>query len=283
LSFFFDVHNDFFEEIAKFRAARRMWARIVKERFGAKKAESMKLRTHAQTAGVSLTAQQPYNNVVRVALQALAAVLGGTQSLHTNSLDETYALPTEDAVTIALRTQQIIAEESGVASTVDPLAGSWFLEDLTNRIETEALAYIRRIDDMGGMVSAIEKGYPQREIAASAYRFQRQVEAGERVMVGLNKYVEGDEREANIPLLKIDDEVHKTQLANLARVKASRDATRVKASLDAVRAAAQKKGGESGANLMPPIIDAAKAYCTQQEICDVLREVLGTYTDPAEF
>jgi methylmalonyl-CoA mutase N-terminal domain/subunit len=283
LSFFFDVHNDFFEEIAKFRAARRMWARIVKERFGAKKAESMKLRTHAQTAGVSLTAQQPYNNVVRVALQALAAVLGGTQSLHTNSLDETYALPTEDAVTIALRTQQIIAEESGVASTVDPLAGSWFLEDLTNRIETEALAYIRRIDEMGGMVSAVEKGYPQREIAASAYRFQRQVEAGERVMVGVNKYVEGDEREANIPLLKIDDEVHKTQLANLARVKASRDATRVKASLDAVRAAAQKKGGESGANLMPPIIDAAKAYCTQQEICDVLREVLGTYTDPAEF
>ncbi len=283
LSFFFDVHNDFFEEIAKFRAARRMWARIVKERFGAKKAESMKLRTHAQTAGVSLTAQQPYNNVVRVALQALAAVLGGTQSLHTNSLDETYALPTEDAVTIALRTQQIIAEESGVASTVDPLAGSWFLEDLTNRIETEALAYIRRIDEMGGMVSAIEKGYPQREIAASAYRFQRQVEAGERVMVGVNKYVEGDEREANIPLLKIDDEVHKTQLANLARVKASRDATKVKASLDAVRAAAQKKGGESGANLMPPIIDAAKAYCTQQEICDVLREVLGTYTDPAEF
>jgi methylmalonyl-CoA mutase N-terminal domain/subunit len=283
LSFFFDVHNDFFEEIAKFRAARRMWARIVKERFGAKKAESMKLRTHAQTAGVSLTAQQPYNNVVRVALQALAAVLGGTQSLHTNSLDETYALPTEDAVTIALRTQQIIAEESGVASTVDPLAGSWFLEDLTNRIETEALAYIRRIDEMGGMVSAIEKGYPQREIAASAYRFQRQVEAGERVMVGVNKYVEGDEREANIPLLKIDDEVHRTQLANLARVKSSRDATKVKASLDAVRAAAQKKGGESGANLMPPIIDAAKAYCTQQEICDVLREVLGTYTDPAEF
>ncbi len=283
LSFFFDVHNDFFEEIAKFRAARRMWARIVRERFGAKKADSMKLRTHAQTAGVSLTAQQPYNNVVRVALQALAAVLGGTQSLHTNSLDETYALPTEDAVTIALRTQQIIAEESGVASTVDPLAGSWFLEDLTNRIEAEALAYIRRIDDMGGMVSAIEKGYPQREIAASAYRFQRQVEAGERVMVGVNKYAEGEQRDANIPLLKIDDEVCKTQVANLARVKASRDAARVKACLDAVRAAAQKKGGESGANLMPPIIEAAKAYCTQQEICDVLREVLGTYTDPAEF
>jgi methylmalonyl-CoA mutase N-terminal domain/subunit len=283
LSFFFDVHNDFFEEIAKFRAARRMWARIVKERFGAKKAESMKLRTHAQTAGVSLTAQQPYNNVVRVALQALAAVLGGTQSLHTNSLDETYALPTEDAVTIALRTQQIIAEESGVASTVDPLAGAWFVEDLTNRIEAEAMAYIRRIDEMGGMVSAIEKGYPQREIAASAYRFQRQVEAGERVMVGLNKYVEGDERGAAVPLLKIDDEVPRTQMANLKRVKESRDGAKVKSCLDAVRVTAQRKGGESGANLMPPIIEAAKAYCTQQEICDVLREVLGTYTDPAEF
>ncbi len=184
LSFFFDVHNDFFEEIAKFRAARRMWARIMKERFGAKKAESMKLRTHAQTAGVSLTAQQPYNNVVRVALQALAAVLGGTQSLHTNSLDETYALPTEDAVTIALRTQQIIAEESGVASTIDPLGGSYFVEDLTDAPRGRGDAYIRRIDEMGGMVSAIEKGYPQREIAASAYRFQRQLEAGERVMVG---------------------------------------------------------------------------------------------------
>jgi methylmalonyl-CoA mutase N-terminal domain/subunit len=236
------VHNDFFEEIAKFRAARRMWARIMKERFGAKKAESMKLRTHAQTAGVSLTAQQPYNNVVRVALQALAAVLGGTQSLHTNSLDETYALPTEDAVTIALRTQQIIAEESGVANTIDPLGGSyWFVEDLTDRIEAEAMAYIRRIDEMGGMVSAIEKGYPQREIAASAYRFQRQLEAGERVMVGVNKYVEGDEREANIPLLKIDDEVPKTQLANLRSVKESRDGARVKACLDAVRAARRRR------------------------------------------
>jgi methylmalonyl-CoA mutase N-terminal domain/subunit len=283
LSFFFDVHNDFFEEIAKFRAARRMWARIVKERFGAKRLESMKLRTHAQTAGVSLTAQQPYNNVVRVALQALAAVLGGTQSLHTNSLDETYALPTEDSVTIALRTQQIVAEESGAASTIDPLGGAWFVEDLTNRIEAEASGYIRRIDEMGGMVSAIEKGYPQREIAASAYRFQRQLEAGERVMVGVNRYAEGSGKEANIPLLRIDDEVQKTQVANLQRVKASRDPARVAASLAAVRAAARKKGGESGANLMPPIIDAAKAYCTQQEICDVLREVLGTYTDPAEF
>ena len=281
LSFFFDVHNDFFEEIAKFRAARRLWARLMKERFGAKKAESMKLRTHAQTAGVSLPAQQPYNNVVRVALQALAAVLGGTQSLHTNSLDETYALPTEEAVTIALRTQQIIAEESGVASTIDPLAGSYFLEDLTNRLEKEAMDYIRRIDEMGGMVAAIEKGYPQREIAASAYRFQRQLEANERVMVGVNKYARSsdeNEKEAQIPLLRIDEEVQKKQVANLAAVKAKRDAGAVKSSLEAVRdAAANKK------NLMPPIIEAAKSYATQQEICDVLRDVFGTYTDPAEF
>jgi methylmalonyl-CoA mutase N-terminal domain/subunit len=279
LSFFFDVHNDFFEEIAKFRAARRLWARLMKERFGAKKAESMKLRTHAQTAGVSLTAQQPYNNVVRVALQALAAVLGGTQSLHTNSLDETYALPTEDAVMIALRTQQIIAEESGVANAVDPLGGAWFIEELTNRLETEARAYIARIDEMGGMVSAIEKGYPQREIAASAYRFQRQLEAEERIMVGVNKYA-GDkrDRDANIPLLKIDDEVQKRQVENLRAVKARRDATEVTAALDGVRTAA-----EQGTNLMPPIIRAAKAYATQQEICDVLRGVFGTYTDPAEF
>jgi methylmalonyl-CoA mutase, N-terminal domain len=283
LSFFFDVHNDFFEEIAKLRAARRMWARIVKERFGARKAESMKLRTHAQTAGVSLTAQQPYNNVVRVALQALAAVLGGTQSLHTNSLDETYALPTEDAVTIALRTQQIIAEESGAANTIDPLGGSWFVEDLTTRLESEATAYIRRIDEMGGMVSAIEKGYPQREIAASAYRFQRQLEAGERVMVGVNKYVADDARAPDIPLLRVDEEAHRTQVGNLVRVKASRDGERVRACLESVRAAARARPGTPGANLMPPIIEAAKAYCTQQEICDVLREVLGTYTDPAEF
>ena len=278
LSFFFDVHNDFFEEIAKFRAARRLWARLMKERFHAKKAESMKLRTHAQTAGVSLTAQQPYNNVVRVALQALAAVLGGTQSLHTNSLDETFALPTEDAVKIALRTQQIIAEESGVASTIDPLGGSYFIEELTTRMENEAMAYIKRIDEMGGMVAAIEKGYPQREIAASAYKFQRQLEAGERIMVGVNKYGDGSEKDVNIPLLRIDEEVQKRQVANLAKVKATRDGAKVAASLTAVRDAAKNK-----TNLMPPIIDAAKAYATQQEICDVLREVFGTYTDPAEF
>jgi methylmalonyl-CoA mutase, N-terminal domain len=281
LSFFFDIHNDFFEEIAKLRAARRLWGRIMKERFGARNPESMKLRTHAQTAGVSLTAQQPQNNVVRVAIQALAAILGGTQSLHTNSLDETYALPTEDAVTIALRTQQILAEESGVASTIDPLGGSYFVEDLTRRLEDEATQTIRRIDEMGGMVSAIEKGYPQREIAASAYRFQRQLESGERVMVGVNKY-ESD-GEADIPLLRVDDDAQKTQIANLRKVKADRDASRVRAALEGVRVVARGKPGAAGSNLMPPIIDAAKAYCTQQEICDVLREVLGTYSDPAEF
>jgi methylmalonyl-CoA mutase N-terminal domain/subunit len=289
LSFFFDVHNDFFEEIAKFRAARRLWARLMKLRFGAKNVESMKLRTHAQTAGVSLTAQQPHNNVVRVALQALAAVLGGTQSLHTNSLDETYALPTEEAVTIALRTQQIIAEETGVTGTIDPLGGAYLIEDLTSRLENEAMAYIKRIDEMGGMVSAIEKGYPQREIAASAYRFQRQLEAGERVMVGVNRYVTEKDLETTaggfggvktppIPLLKIDEEVQKTQVANLHRVKESRDGARVRGCLERVREAAASKS-----NLMPPIIEAARAYATQQEICDVLRAVFGTYTDPAEF
>ena len=281
LSFFFDVHNDFFEEIAKLRAARRIWARVMRDRFGARMAESMKLRTHAQTAGVSLTAQQPYGNVVRVAIQALAAVLGGTQSLHTNSLDETYALPTEDSVTIALRTQQIIAEETGVASTIDPLGGSYYVEDLTSRLEAEALTYIRRIDDMGGMVSAIGKGYPQREIAASAYRFQRQLEEGERVMVGVNKYADG--KAQAIPTLRIDAGAAETQTSRLEEIKASRDGARVAASLEAVRRAAGASPGGEGSNLMAPIIEAAKAYCTQQEICDVLREVLGTYSDPAEF
>ncbi len=277
LSFFFDVHNDFFEEIAKFRAARRMWARFMKERYGAKRAESMKLRTHAQTAGVSLTAQQPYNNVARVALQAMAAVLGGTQSLHTNSLDETYALPTEEAVTIALRTQQIIAHESGVAGTIDPLAGSWYVEELTNRLEAEAHDYIRRIDEMGGMVQAVEKGYPQREIARSAYEFERRLNDGERVMVGLNRFQDSGEGD-RIPTLKIDEAVQKTQLAALAQVKAQRSSVEVAKALDAVRAAAK-----GGSNLMPPIIAAARVYCTEQEVCDVLRETLGTYSDPAEF
>jgi methylmalonyl-CoA mutase N-terminal domain/subunit len=281
LSFFFDVHNDFFEEIAKLRAARRLWARLMRERFGAARAESMKLRTHAQTAGVSLTAQQPYNNVVRVALQALAAVLGGTQSLHTNSLDETYALPTEEAVTIALRTQQILAEETGVANTIDPLGGSWFVEHWTDRLEREAMRTIRRIDEMGGMVAAIEHGYPQREIAASAYRFQRQLESGERVMVGVNRYATGEGE--RIPTLRIDEEVQRSQIEALREVKRTRDAAAVERELAAVRAAARAPAGASGANLMPPIVAAAKAFCTQQELCDVLREELGTYSDPAEF
>jgi len=277
LSFFFDVHVDFFEEVAKFRAARRIWARVMRDRFGAKKPESLKLRTHAQTAGVSLTAQQPYNNVARVALQALAAVLGGTQSLHTNSLDETYALPTEEAVTIALRTQQIVAHETGVANTVDPLGGSYFVEWMTNKLEAEALDYIRRIDDMGGMLSAVEKGYPQREIASAAYRFQRQIERNEKVMVGLNDFTMAAES-SRIPTLKVDEETQRLQCERLASVKASRDPARVAAALAAVRSAAKGQ-----VNLCPPIIEAAKAYCTEQEVCDVLREVFGTHTDPAEF
>ena len=277
LSFFYDVHTDFFEEIAKFRAARRIWARVMRDRFGAKKAESLKLRTHAQTAGVSLTAQQPYNNVARVAVQALAAVLGGTQSLHTNSLDETYALPTEEAVTIALRTQQIVAHETGVANSIDPLGGSYFVEWMTNKLEAEALDYIRRIDDMGGMLAAVEQGYPQREIAGAAYRFQRQVERGEKVLVGVNEFVsQGDA--SRIPLLKIDEEVQRRQCDSLAAVKASRDAAKVASALAAVREAAR-----GNVNLCPPIIEAAKVYCTEQEVCDVLREVFGTHTDPAEF
>ena len=248
----------------------------MKERFGAKSAESMKLRTHAQTAGVSLTAQQPYNNVVRVALQALAAVLGGTQSLHTNSLDETYALPTEDAVKIALRTQQIIAEESGVASTIDPLGGSYFIEELTTRLENEAAIYIKRIDEMGGMVCAIEKGYPQREIAASAYKFQRALDAGERVMVGMNGYQQ--DGNPQIPMLRVDERAQKKQIERLAEVKAGRSAADVTAALTAV-----KKAAASDDNLMPHIIRAASVYCSEQEICDVLREVLGTHSDRAEF
>jgi methylmalonyl-CoA mutase N-terminal domain/subunit len=277
LSFFFDVHNDFFEEIAKFRAARRLWARLMKERYGAKKDASLKLRTHAQTAGVSLTAQQPHNNVARVALQALAAVLGGTQSLHTNSLDETYALPTEDAVTIALRTQQIIAHETGVANAIDPLAGSYYVESLTDRLESEAMTYIRRIDEMGGMLRAVESGYPQREIARSAYELERQINAGERVIVGLNRFQKEGEG-TGIPTLRIDEAVQKSQIEALRRTKAERDAALVGRALDGVRRAA-----EGSENLVPPIIDAAKALATEQEVCDVLRAVFGTYTDPAEF
>jgi methylmalonyl-CoA mutase N-terminal domain/subunit len=276
LSFFFDVHNDFFEEVAKFRAARRMWARLMKDRFDAKNPRSLMLRTHAQTAGVSLTAQQPYNNVARVSLQALAAVLGGTQSLHTNSLDETFALPTEEAVTVALRTQQIIAEESGVTNTIDPLAGSYFVEWMTNRLEEEAMGYIRKIDDFGGMVDAVERGYPQREIAASAYRLQRQIESGEKTVVGVNKY-EQDEQ-PDIPTLRIDESIQKEQIESLGKVKAERDDAAVSKALAAIADACR-----TDRNVMPTIIDAAKAYCTEQEICDVFRDVFGQHQDRPEF
>jgi methylmalonyl-CoA mutase N-terminal domain/subunit len=276
LSFFWDVHNDLFEEVAKFRAARRIWARTMTERFGAKKKESLLLRTHAQTAGVSLTAQQPYNNVVRTALQAFAAVLGGTQSLHTNSLDETYALPTEEAVTIALRTQQILAHESGADRVVDPLAGSYYVEWLTDEMERRALDHIRRIDELGGMLRAVEEGYPQREIAESAYRYQREIESGDRIVVGVNAF--RSEEEEPIPTLRIDETVARSQVERLRAVKSARDAARATEALAQVERAAR-----DGANVMPPIVDAVKAYATLGEISDVLRKVFGVYREDGRF
>jgi methylmalonyl-CoA mutase N-terminal domain/subunit len=276
LSFFFDVHNDFFEEVAKFRAARRMWARIMRERFGAKNPRSWLLRTHAQTAGVSLMAQQPLNNVVRTTMQALAAVLGGTQSLHTNSYDETYALPTENAAELALRTQQIIAEESGVASVADPLGGSYFVEALTDRMEAEALAYIEKIEAMGGIVRAVEEGYPQREIARSAYDFQRSVDTHERTIVGVNRYQSGDDGD-RIPTLKIEHSVERAQIERIKRVKSGRDRAAAERCLAAVRAACK----DQAANVMPPILDAVKNQVTLGEICDIFREEFGVHTDPA--
>lgn len=274
LSFFFDLHNDFFEEIAKLRAARRMWAKIMKERFGAKNPRSWLLRTHCQTAGVSLTAQQPFNNVVRVAIQALAGVLGGTQSLHTNSMDETLALPTEQSVMVALRTQQIVAEESGVTNLVDPLGGSWAVEALTDKIEKEAFAYISRIDELGGIIRAIDIGYPQKEIADAAYRYQQQLDAGEKVIVGVNKYVVPEERPMEI--LKIDHEVERRQIERVRKIKRERDATVAKEHLGRVHAVCR-----NGQNLMPVLIEAVKAPCTLGEISDVYREVFGVYRDPA--
>ncbi len=275
LSFFFDSHIDFFEEIAKFRAARRMWAKIMRERFMAKNPRSWMLRFHTQTAGCSLTAQQPYNNVVRTAYEALAAVLGGTQSLHTNSLDETYAIPTEEAVTIALRTQQILAEETGVVNTIDPLAGSYFVEALTNKIEEQAWEYIRKIDEMGGMVAAIERGFPQAEIAESAYRYQKQIDSGEKVLVGVNKYVTDH---PPITIWRMKPEIEERQLRRLRQVKESRNNQKVKEMLQKIREASQ-----NGENLMPHIINAVREYATIQEICDVWREVFGRYTDPGYF
>jgi methylmalonyl-CoA mutase N-terminal domain/subunit len=277
LSFFWDVHNDFFEEIAKFRASRRMWAHLMRDRYGAKDPKSWMLRTHAQTAGVSLTAQQPYNNIVRVAIQALAAILGGTNSLHTNSMDETLALPTDESVMIALRTQQIIAEETGVANMVDPLGGSYFLETLTNRIEREAMDYIRRIDEMGGMVPAIERGFPQAEIANSAYHFQRQMEKKEKIMVGVNKY-QSQEAKRPMETLYIDRSIEKRQIEKLTAMKQRRSAQEHSAALRRIKETAQ-----AGQNLMLPIIEGVKAYATLQEICDTLRGVFGEYRETGSF
>jgi methylmalonyl-CoA mutase, N-terminal domain len=274
LSFFFNLHNDFLEEIAKLRAARRLWARLMRDRFGATNPRALMLRTHAQTAGCSLTAQQPMNNVVRVAIQALAGVLGGVQSLHTNSMDETLALPSEQAVMVALRTQQIIAEESGVTNTTDPLGGSYAIEALTERIEREAEAYIRQIDDMGGIIRAIDLGFPQKEIAEAAYHFQRQFDRGEKVMVGVNKFQHDDE--ADIDILRIDPGIEERQAARVRVFKQARDAARVDAGLAAVRAACR-----GGTNLMPPLIAAVKDGVTLGEVCDVYREEFGVYRDPA--
>jgi len=277
LSFFFAAHNNFFEEIAKFRAARRLWARIMRERFEAKNPASWMLRFHTQTSGVMLTAQQPYNNIIRTALQALAAVLGGTQSLHTNSFDEAYALPSEQAVTIALRTQQIIAYESGVVDTVDPLAGSYYVEYLTNQIEERAAKYIEQIDATGGAVAAIEKGFMQREIVESAYGFQKEVEAKKRTIVGVNEFV--TEEKVPMRILQIDPEIEKTLVEHLKQVKIQRKQAKVEEILSKLRSAAEKEN----VNLMPFILQAVKEYATLGEICDNLREVFGEYKPPSVF
>ncbi len=276
LSFFFNAHNDFFEEIAKFRAARRLWARELKRRFHPKNPASLALRFHAQTAGCSLTAQQPYNNVVRVALQALSAVLGGTQSLHTNSLDETLALPTEEAVTLALRTQQIIAYESGVANTADPLGGSYYIETLTNRMEAEAIKYFKRLDAMGGMVAAIEQGFPQREIHHAAAAYQQEVDAGERIVVGVNRFTE--EKVVPIPTLKITQATEDRQRQRIKQRKAHRSKNRLSAAMNRLTGAAKADD-----YLMPFVIEAVRAEATVGEICDVFRTAYGEYREGPEF
>ena len=272
ISFFFNAHNDFFEEIAKYRAARALWASVMRERFGAQDERSWKLRFHTQTAGVTLTAQQPYNNVVRTAIQALAAVLGGTNSLHTNSLDEALALPTSEAALLALRTQQVIAHESGVTSVVDPFGGSYYLERLTADLEAGAREYFETIDRYGGMVEAIEEGYPQREIADSAYRSQQAVEAGGQTIVGVNRYT--DDAPADIPILQIDEQVERDQVARVADLRGRRDAAAAARTIDALRRAAS-----GPANLMPFILDAVRAYVTVGEMCDALRDVWGEYEE----
>jgi len=275
-SFFFNSHLDFFEEVAKFRAARRIWAKVMKERFKAKDPRSWWLRFHTQTAGCSLTAQQPYNNVVRTALQALAAVMGGTQSLHTNSLDEVLAIPTEEAATIALRTQQVIAEESGVTNTIDPLGGSYFVETLTNNMEEEALDIIQKIDDMGGMLAAIERNYPQLEISDAAYHYQRQIDEKEKTVVGVNKYV--TDEDIPVEVLEIDEELENLQIEKINRLKNERDNKLVKESLERVGDACT-----GTQNIMEPLIDAVKNYATLQEVCDVYRQVYGEYRDPGVY
>jgi methylmalonyl-CoA mutase N-terminal domain/subunit len=276
ISFFFNSHSDFFEEIAKFRAARKIWAEVMRDRFHAKDERSWKLRFHTQTAGVSLTAQQPYNNVVRTALQALAAVLGGTQSLHTNSLDEALALPTAEAATLALRTQQIIAHESGVANLADPLGGSYFLERLTLDMEREAKRYFDVIDRMGGMVEAIEQGYPQKEVAEAAYRFQQSVEKREKIIVGVNDFVQDDGEP--VPILYIDETTAERQLSRLEELKRTRDNDRVRRALDALRESARGTG-----NTMYPLIDSVRAYATVGEMCDALRDVWGEWEEQASL
>ena len=275
ISFFFNAHNDFFEEIAKYRAARRIWAREMKTRFGSSNERTLQMRFHTQTAGVSLTVQQPLNNIVRVAIQALAGVLGGTQSLHTDAYDEALALPTDRAALIALRTQQIIAEETGVVNTVDPLGGSYYLEALTRKMEDEALDYFRKIDSMGGMVAAIERGFPQREIQDSAYQYQKAVERGEQVIVGVNKYEMTDEP-SEVPILVIDESVRTHQVERLEQTRSQRDEGAVAKTLDRLQMAAQKNE-----NTMPATIDAVRAYATLGEICSALRDVYGIYEEPA--
>jgi methylmalonyl-CoA mutase N-terminal domain/subunit len=276
LAFFFNSHNDMFEEVAKLRAARRMWAKIMEERFSAKNPKSLMLRFHTQTAGSSLTAQQPKVNVVRVTLQALAAVLGGTQSLHTNSMDEALALPTEEAVRVALRTQQIIAHESGVINTIDPLGGSYFLEAMTNKIESEAYDYIRKIDDMGGMLVAVERGYIQKEIHESAYRYQKEIESKSRLIVGVNSFKISEE--IPIKTLKVPPEIERKQVDRLKKLKVERDNMKIKLVLENL-----KKVAESEENTMPAILDAVSAYATLGEICDIFRDVFGEYRAPNIF
>ena len=275
LSFFFNAHNDFFEEIAKYRAARRIWARVMRDEFHAKNEKTLQLRFHTQTAGVSLTVQQPLNNIVRVAIQALAGVLGGTNSLHTDAYDEALALPTDRAALIALRTQQIIAEETGTANTIDPLGGSYFIESLTNKMEAGALDYFKKIEAMGGMVEAVERGFPQREIQESAYQYQKAVERGEQTIVGVNKY-QMDREDGEIPLLVIDEGVRDHQVERLEQVRDRRDSGAVANALEKVKQAAR-----SNENTMPATIEAVRAYATLGEICDALRDVYGLYEEPA--